>query len=224
LCVTTSIKNAFIISKIVFPVSIEIDSIFTEANADPSINCTLRGITIDSSDDSENALDSIRVNLESDSNVIDESDLHFEKHDEQRSSTFRGRTIDSSDDFENALDSIRVNLESDSNVIDERDLQHEKHDEPRIAREQGIVISAELEKLRINLCVTKSIKKAFIISKIVFPVSIEIDSMFTEANADPSINRTLRGITIDLSDEDENAFDSIRVNLESDSNVINERE
>jgi hypothetical protein len=78
----------------VFPVSIEIDSMFTSANADPSINCTLRGIIIDRSDEYENVSDSIRVNLESDSNVIDESDLHLEKHDEQRSSTFRGIIID----------------------------------------------------------------------------------------------------------------------------------
>jgi hypothetical protein len=38
--------------------------------------------------------DSIRVNLESDSNVMDESDLQDEKHDEQRSSTLRGIIID----------------------------------------------------------------------------------------------------------------------------------
>jgi hypothetical protein len=36
----------------------------------------------------------IRVNLESDSNVIDDSDSQLEKHDEQTSSTFRGITID----------------------------------------------------------------------------------------------------------------------------------
>jgi hypothetical protein len=54
---------------------------------------TLRGITIVRSDDDENAFDSIRVNLDSDSNVIDESDLQSEKHDEQRTSTLRGITI-----------------------------------------------------------------------------------------------------------------------------------
>jgi hypothetical protein len=67
---------------------------FTSANAGPSINCTFRGITIDLSDEDENACHSIRVNRESDSNVIDESDLQYEKHDEQRTSTFRGITID----------------------------------------------------------------------------------------------------------------------------------
>jgi hypothetical protein len=35
---------------------------------------TLEGITIDSSDEDENAEDSIRINCESDSNEIDESD------------------------------------------------------------------------------------------------------------------------------------------------------
>jgi hypothetical protein len=44
----------------------------------------VEGITIDSSDEDENAEDSIRVNLEFDSNEIDESDLHNEKHLEPR--------------------------------------------------------------------------------------------------------------------------------------------
>jgi hypothetical protein len=55
---------------------------------------TLRGITIDRSDEDENSLDSIPVNLESDSNVIDESDSQIEKHDESKISTLRGTTID----------------------------------------------------------------------------------------------------------------------------------
>jgi hypothetical protein len=42
-------------------------------HADPRIS-TLLGIKIDSSDDHENANDSIRVKCEFDSNVIDESD------------------------------------------------------------------------------------------------------------------------------------------------------
>jgi hypothetical protein len=44
-----------------------------EKHDDPRIS-TLHGITIDRSDDRENASDSIRVNRESVSNVIDESD------------------------------------------------------------------------------------------------------------------------------------------------------
>jgi hypothetical protein len=70
----------------------------TQQNAEPSINWTFRGITIDESDEFENASDSIRVNRESDSIVIDESDRQFEKHFEQRISTFRGITIDGSDE------------------------------------------------------------------------------------------------------------------------------
>jgi hypothetical protein len=42
----------------------------------------------------ENADDSIRVNREFDSNVMDSSDLQQEKHFEHRISTLRGITID----------------------------------------------------------------------------------------------------------------------------------
>jgi hypothetical protein len=59
---------------------------------------TLCGIMIDSSDDLENASDSIRVKQEFDSNVIEESDLHLEKHFDPRISTLRGIKIDLSDD------------------------------------------------------------------------------------------------------------------------------
>jgi hypothetical protein len=81
----------------------------------------LRGIKIVRSDDSENALDSIRVNCEFDSNVIDESDLQFEKQLDPRISTFLGIKIDSNDDLENASDSIRVKCESDSHKIDKNE-------------------------------------------------------------------------------------------------------
>jgi hypothetical protein len=50
---------------------------------DPRIS-TFRGISIDRSDDSRNAFDSIRINREFDSNEIDESDLQCEKHDDPR--------------------------------------------------------------------------------------------------------------------------------------------
>jgi hypothetical protein len=89
---------SFSITKISFPDSIEIDDNFTSINAEPSMNSTFRGITIDSSDDSINAPDSIRVKCEFDSNVIDESDLHFEKQFDPRISTLLGITIDLSDD------------------------------------------------------------------------------------------------------------------------------
>jgi hypothetical protein len=64
-----------------------------EKHFDPRI-LTLLGIKIDSSDESENASDSIRANLEFDSNVIDESDLQFEKQFEERISTLLGIKID----------------------------------------------------------------------------------------------------------------------------------
>jgi hypothetical protein len=113
----TSIRMSFSITKISFPDSIVIDDKVTLINAEPSMNWTFRGITIDSSDENENADDSIRVNCEFDSNEIDESDLQSEKHDEQRISTFLGIKIDSRIEYKNAFDSIRVNCEFDSNEI-----------------------------------------------------------------------------------------------------------
>jgi hypothetical protein len=47
-----------------------------EKHFDPRISTSL-GITIDWSDEYENACNSIRVKCESDSNVIDESDLQL---------------------------------------------------------------------------------------------------------------------------------------------------
>jgi hypothetical protein len=64
-----------------------------EKQFDPRIS-TLLGIKIDSSDEDENAPDSIRVRHEFDSNVIDESDSQFEKHFDPRISTFLGIKID----------------------------------------------------------------------------------------------------------------------------------
>jgi hypothetical protein len=66
----------------------------------------------------------MRVNSESVSNEIDESELQDEKHDEQRIWTWRGIVIDSREEqYVNASDSMRVNSESVSNEIDESDLQ-----------------------------------------------------------------------------------------------------
>jgi hypothetical protein len=83
--------------------------------------------------------------------VIDESDVHLEKHLDPRISTLLGIKIDSSDEYENAFDSIRVNREFDSNVIDKSELQCEKHFDPRISTFLEISISDESEKFRINL-------------------------------------------------------------------------
>jgi hypothetical protein len=82
-----------------------------EKQFDPRISIFL-GIKIDSSDDDEDADDSIRFNCEFDSNVIDESDLQSEKHFEPRISTFCGINIDSSDDLQNVSDPISRNPNS----------------------------------------------------------------------------------------------------------------
>jgi hypothetical protein len=75
-----------------------------EKHSDPRIS-TFLGIKIDWIDDSENALDSIRVNREFDSNVIDEGDWHCEKHFDTRISIFLLISID--DEFEKC----RINLD-----------------------------------------------------------------------------------------------------------------
>jgi hypothetical protein len=86
---------------------------------------TLHGIIIDWSAESLNAIDSIRVNREFDSNKIDESDLQFKKHSEQRISGLGGIIIDWSDYDENADDWIQINRDFDSNKIHESDSQFE---------------------------------------------------------------------------------------------------
>jgi hypothetical protein len=75
-------------------------------------------ISIDRSDELENASDSIRVNREFDSTEIDENDRQYEKHDDPRISPFRGLSIDRSDEDDNASDSIRINPEDNSNEKD----------------------------------------------------------------------------------------------------------
>jgi hypothetical protein len=64
----------------------------------------------------------MRVNSESVSNEIDESELQFEKQYEQRIWTWRGIVIDVREERANAFDSMRVNWESVSNEIDESEL------------------------------------------------------------------------------------------------------
>jgi hypothetical protein len=79
--------------------SIEIDESEPqyEKQYEPRIS-TLREITIDFSEDSENALDSIRFNMESEAIEIDERDRQPVKQLEQRISTLRGITIDCSEE------------------------------------------------------------------------------------------------------------------------------
>jgi hypothetical protein len=71
----------------VLPDSIKTDLIDVDANAEPSINSTFCGITIDSSFDCENAFDSIRFNDDGNSNEIDESESQEQKHDDPIIST-----------------------------------------------------------------------------------------------------------------------------------------
>jgi hypothetical protein len=129
--------------------------------------------------------------------VIDESDSQHEKQFDPRISTLFGIMIDRSDDPSNASDSILVKCEFDSNVIDESDLQNEKQDDPRISTLFGISTSDDPEIYRINLWSRISIKNPFSTTNISFPDSIEMDDRVTPRNAEPSMNRTFRGITSD---------------------------
>jgi hypothetical protein len=88
----------------------------------------------------------------------------------------------------------------------------------------GILIFDDVEKLRINLWLTTSIRKPFRITKILLLDSIAIDDKVTPRNAEPSMNWTFGGITIVCSFENENASDSILVKCEFDSNVIDEND
>jgi hypothetical protein len=74
-----------------------------EKQFDPRIS-TFLGINIDRKNEYEKASDSIRVNCESDSNVIDESNLQDEKHFDPTISIFIPISI--SDDVEK----FRINL------------------------------------------------------------------------------------------------------------------
>jgi hypothetical protein len=64
-----------------------------EKHFDPRIS-TFLGIKINSSDECENASDSICVKYDFDSNAIDESDSQFEKHFDPRISIFFGIKMD----------------------------------------------------------------------------------------------------------------------------------
>jgi hypothetical protein len=160
--------------------------------------------------------------LESNSIEIDESDLQTEKQPEPRISTVRGITIDLSEELENASDSIRFNLESNSIEIDESDPQPEKQLEPRISTPLGTRIQGLCPKDRIRIVLSKLITKSKSISRCSLPSSIQIETFSQPENAEPLIVSTVRGITIDFSEENENALDSIRFNLESNSIEIDE--
>jgi hypothetical protein len=71
---------------------------------------------------SANTPSSIRNNLDPDSNLIEESDLHQEKQNPPKNSTDAGRMISTKPVPLNAESSIRDNLDLDSNVTEESDL------------------------------------------------------------------------------------------------------
>jgi hypothetical protein len=64
-------------------------------------------------------------------------------------------------------------------------------------------------------------QKAFTISTIMLPASIEIESRLTSRNADPSIDWTLCGGPLDCGD-DGNVCNSVRVDLELGPNLIDQ--
>jgi hypothetical protein len=70
------------------------DDSVTPTNAEPSMNLTFRGITIDRSVEYPNAANSIRVKSEFDSNVIDEREKQQKKLRGPRISKFLGIKID----------------------------------------------------------------------------------------------------------------------------------
>jgi hypothetical protein len=73
-------------------------------------------------------------------------------------------------------------------VIDESDSQYEKHFDPRISILLPISIADNVEKFRINLRWTTSIRKFCSIAKILLPDSIEIDDKITPLNAESSMH------------------------------------
>jgi hypothetical protein len=93
-----------------------------------SRNSTDAGRQIDFNNEQlESASASIRVSLDPDSNVSDESDLHKSKERCPRNSTEAGRQIDRRDvQPHSPFGSIRLSLESDSNAIYSTDEEPEE--------------------------------------------------------------------------------------------------
>jgi hypothetical protein len=116
-----------------------IDRNGVELNAEPSTNARFRGSSIDSSDESRNASDSIRFSDDGDSNTIDEIALHSLKLYRQRISTLHGMTIDSSVEHEKVDESIRFNDDWDSNESEKSDLQSAKHNVENVLIDFGII-------------------------------------------------------------------------------------
>jgi putative ubiquitin-RnfH superfamily antitoxin RatB of RatAB toxin-antitoxin module len=90
----------------------------------------------------------MRVNSESVSNKIDESELQYAKQPGQRIWICRGIVIDLREEQrQKVFDSMCVNLEPDSNKTDEREWQDAKQSEQRIWTWREILIDLK-EKQR----------------------------------------------------------------------------
>jgi hypothetical protein len=84
-----------------------------------------------------NACFSIRDNIDPDSNVTEESDLHQQKHPSPKTSTDEGRMISTKPVPRNASFSIRDSIDPDSNVTEESNSHHEKHFSHKNSAERG---------------------------------------------------------------------------------------
>jgi hypothetical protein len=86
-----------------------------------------------------NAFSPIRDNFDPDSNAIEESDMHSEKHPKPKISTDAGIMIIFKPVPRNTCFSIRDNFDPDSNVIDKSDRHEKKHFSPKNITESGIL-------------------------------------------------------------------------------------
>jgi hypothetical protein len=87
---------------------------------------------------------------------------------------------------------------------------------------QGITINDLQPKQQINVDFEMSKRKALSIENIEPPDSMETETSSRSEKANPSMNVTFRGITIDFNEDDEIACDSIRFNCEFHSNETDE--
>jgi hypothetical protein len=93
---------------------------------------------------SENASFSIRVNIDSDSNLTSESEIHFEKQFSLKILTDAGITISNNPVLENASFSIRDNFDSDSIVTDESNPHSRKQLSLKTSTDRGITTDFRL--------------------------------------------------------------------------------
>jgi hypothetical protein len=84
-----------------------------------------------------------RDNLDPDSNLAEESDLHSQKYPTPKVSDDARSTISTKSVARNVPASIPENVEPDSNVTQESDLQSEKHSSPKTSINEGRMISTK---------------------------------------------------------------------------------